>query len=244
MLHYTRKGSGEVLVFIHGFLGAKEIFNEVINKLSSNYDCIAVDLPGHGESKLEKENNSIYDYAKAVADVLAHERIKEATWLGHSMGSYIVLAAIEKAIAPIKRAILAYSSDLADTEEQINKRKKQQQQIVDGGVEDFVNNVIGAFFGENPKEEHVNFARNIAYNASEEGLVMALETMKHRPNQQRLVEQLTIPVLVIEGSEDQVVKPIETNNPNVKKVITKTGHLGMLEDTQTFTKAIHDFMKY
>ncbi len=242
MLQYIRKGSGEVLVFIHGFLGAKEIFSEVFDELSSHYDCIAVDLPGHGESKVEKESYSVYDYAKAVADVLAHEGIKDATWLGHSMGGYIVLAAIEKGIAPINRAILAYSSDLADTDEQIKKRTNQQKEIADNGVEHFVNNVLGAFFGENPKVEHVNFARNIAYNASEEGLVMALETMKNRPNQHNLVEQVKIPVLVIEGSEDNVVNPIETSNPNVKKVKTKTGHLGMLEDPQTFIQTIREFM--
>ncbi|SOB99414.1 pimeloyl-ACP methyl ester carboxylesterase [Ureibacillus xyleni] len=242
MLQYIRKGTGEVLVFVHGFLGAKEIFSEVIDELSSHFDCIAVDLPGHGESKLEKESYSVYDYARAVADILAHEEIKEATWLGHSMGGYIVLAAIEKEIAPINRAILAYSSDLADTDEQIEKRTNQQQQIADDGVEHFVNNVLGAFFSENPNEEHVNYARNIAYNASEEGLVMALETMKNRPNQHELVEQLKIPILVIEGSEDAVVKPVETNNPNVKKVMTKTGHLGMLEDSQTFIRTIREFM--
>lgn len=242
VLHYTRRGAGETLVLVHGFLGAIEVFNEVIEEFNTQYDVIAIDLPGHGESKLEKESYSVYDYAKAVAEVLQHEGVSEATWLGHSMGGYIALAALEKNIAPIKRVILAYSSDLADTEEQKEKRTKQQQQISEVGVEKFVDEIIGNFFGENAKEETINVARQIAYRASKEGLITALEAMKSRPSQQELLEQTHTPILVIEGFQDKIVKPINVKNPNVRKNETMTGHLGMLEDPQGFIQAVHQFM--
>lgn len=242
MLHYTRKGTGEILVLVHGFLGAKEIFDDVIEDFTTRYDVIAVDLPGHGLSKLEKESYSVYDYAKAVADVLQHEAVTEATWLGHSLGGYIALAALEGEIAPIKRVILAYSSDLSDTEEQREKRTKQQQQIPEIGVESFVDQLIGAFFSDNAKEEKINFARQIAYRASEEGLIAALESMKSRPNQHHFVEQTSTPIFVIQGSKDKVVKPIDTKNQKVRTNITNSGHLGMLEDPQSFIKAVQQFM--
>ncbi len=242
MLHYTRKGTGENLVLVHGFLGAKEVFVEAIEEFTAHYDVIAVDLPGHGQSQFEKSSYSVYDYAKAVVEVLNHEDVREATWLGHSMGGYIVLAALEGNIAPIKRAILAYSSDLSDTEEQKEKRTKQQQQIRENGVEHFVAQVIGNFFSENAKKETIDVARLIAYRASEEGLIAALESMKSRPNQHDFIEQTTTPILIIEGSEDKIVKPIDTQNPNLYKNITMTGHLGMLEDPQGFAQAVRQFM--
>ncbi|MBD8026956.1 alpha/beta fold hydrolase [Lysinibacillus halotolerans] len=242
MLQYIRKGTGEVLVLVHGFLGAKEIFQDVIEDLSSHYDVIAVDLPGHGSSKLEKDRYTVYDYAQAVTEVLQHEGVTEATWLGHSLGGYIVLAALEGKVAPIKRAILAYSYHGADNEEQKEKRTKQQQQIPLIGVEPFVDQLIGAFFSNNAKEEQIQFARQIGYRASEEGLIVALEAMKSRPNQQNFVDNTTMPILVIEGSEDGIVQPIQTKNENVEKVITKTGHLGMLEDPKSFTEAVKQFM--
>lgn len=242
MLHYTRKGKGETLVLIHGFLGSTEVFEDVYKNLTHQYDVITVDLPGHGLSKLDKSSYSVYDYAKAVADVLKHEGVTEATWLGHSLGGYIVLAALEGNIAPIKRVILAYSSDLSDTVEQKEKRTKQQQQIPEIGVESFVNELIGAFFSDNAKEETIDFAKQIAYRASEAGLIAALEAMKHRPNQHNLVEETTTPILVIDGSNDKIVKPIETKNPKVQKTKTNTGHLGMLEDSEAFIKAVHQFM--
>ncbi len=242
MLHYTRKGTGENLVLVHGFLGEKGIFDKVIEDFIEQYDVIAVDLPGHGQSQLEIDKYSVYDYAKAVVEVLNHEGVQDATWLGHSMGGYIVLAALERNIAPIKRAILAYSSESSDTEEQKEKRTKQQQQIRKNGVERFVDQVIDNFFSKNAKKETIDVARLIAYRASEAGLIAALEAMKSRPNQHDFIEQATLPILIIEGSEDKIVKPIDTQNPNLYKTITRTGHLGMLEDPQGFVQAIHKFM--
>lgn len=241
MLDYSRKGSGEILVLIHGFLFAKEIFNEVMPRLTDAYDVIAVDLPGHGLSEMENEIYSIYDYVDAIEEVLMHEGIKEATWLGHSMGGYIVLAALERNI-PMNRAILAYSSDLADSEEQKEKRTKQQQQITELGVNSFVDEVIENFFAKDADKEKIEFARKIAYQASKEGLVVALEAMKNRRNQQTLLEQINKPILVIEGSEDKIVKPIVTNNSLVQKVITNTGHMGMLENHEQFVVAVQEFM--
>lgn len=243
MLNYKRQGNGEVLVLIHGFLGSMDIFKDVTEDFVSNYDVIAIDLPGHDKSTIAKESYSVYDYAAAVAEVLQHEKVEEATWLGHSLGGYIVLAALEKNIAPVKRVILAYSSDSSDTEEQIEKRSKQQKQILDDGVPAFVDHVIGAFFSKNAQTEKIEYAKQIAYKASQEGLRIALDAMKTRPNQHSTIEQTTTPILVIEGTEDKVVKPIDTINPHVTKFFTETGHLGMLEDPKGVIIAVHEFMK-
>jgi pimeloyl-ACP methyl ester carboxylesterase len=66
--------------------------------------------------------------------------------------------------------------------------------------------------------------------------------MKSRPNQHDFIEKSTTPILVIEGSEDKIVKPIDTKNPTLYKNITMTGHLGMMEDPQGFVQAVHQFM--
>ncbi|QCR32687.1 alpha/beta fold hydrolase [Lysinibacillus sp. SGAir0095] len=242
MLHYTRKGTGEKLVLVHGFLGDAEIFSPILEELTKSYDVVAVDLPGHGQSKVERESYSVYDYAREVSEVLRHENITNATWLGHSLGGYIVLAALEKKIAPISNAILAYTTDGSDTEEQKEKRTNQQLEIPEIGVEKFVDQLIEAFFSDQANKETINFARKIAYRASEEGLILALESMKNRPNQQNLIENISIPILVVEGSQDKIVKPIKTMNSNIQRLETNTAHLGMLEDPNSFLKGIQEFM--
>lgn len=49
-LVYTRKGSGEPLVLIHGIGHRRQAWNPVFDLLAERYDVIAIDLAGFGES--------------------------------------------------------------------------------------------------------------------------------------------------------------------------------------------------
>ena len=49
-LVYTRKGSGEPLVLIHGIGHRRQAWDPVFERLAESYDVIAVDLAGFGES--------------------------------------------------------------------------------------------------------------------------------------------------------------------------------------------------
>jgi pimeloyl-ACP methyl ester carboxylesterase len=244
MLHYVRSGNtgGDTIVMIHGFLGGLDMFHKVMEELEKEYDIIRVDLPGHGKSKLELDSYTVYDYAEAIAEILQYEKVANATWLGHSMGGYITLAALEKEIAEIDKAILVYSSAAPDSPEVQKKRDQQKSDIEQNGVKTYVDNGINAFFGKNPYSEDVDHARRVGYEATGEGLLAALEAMKSRPDQTSFIHEVSTPILVIEGSEDSVVTPIETDNIAVQKIITNTGHLGMLEDVKAFTKAIKQFL--
>lgn len=242
MLYYERRGSGPTLVCIHGFLGSSKIYDEVKEDFISSYDTIFIDFAGHGHSSQETVEPSIYNYAEQIVEVLQKEQVTSATWLGHSMGGYIVLAALEKQLATIDKTILAYSSTGADSEEAKAKRDASVKAILTDGKEAFIDGVIPNFFKKNAATALVETGRHIAYAASNDGLISALQTMKSRPNQEALLEQLTIPVLVIEGTEDGVVPPIETTNSYVQKATTNTGHLGMLEEPEQFCAHVRKFM--
>lgn len=243
MLNYTRKGSGNVLVLIHGFLGSISIFDKIIDPLTDRFDVIAIDLPGHGKSDIEDIDYTIYRYAEEIIDVLVAEKVDKSYWVGHSMGGYITLAAIEKQYTQIEKAILLYTSDAPDSAEAVEKRSKQQREIVESGVGSFVDGVIHNFLAPDAKTEAILFAKEVAYDSKEQGLVAALGAMKSRSDQRDLVDQTTIPILVIEGEQDTVVTPIETSNPHVNKVKTNTGHLGMVEDSQNVLKEMLKFLE-
>ena len=242
MLFYERVGTGPTVVFIHGFLGSSKIYDEIKQDLISTYDTIFIDFAGHGRSQEQTVDANIYAYAQQIVEVLQHENVTSSTWIGHSMGGYIVLAALEKQLAQIDKAVLAYSATNADNDEAKKKRLTSIEQIESEGNKAFVDSLIPNFFSKEAKQEHVELGRHIAYAASEDGLKTALLTMKDRPNQQQLVDTLDIPVLVIEGTEDKIVPSIETTNPNVKKVQTPTGHLGMIEEPAKFIDALRTFI--
>lgn len=73
------------LVFLHGFLGCKEDWNEIAKHLESKYFCVCIDLPGHGESVWH------HDPIDALKNTLESFPLKEPSALGYSLGGRILL---------------------------------------------------------------------------------------------------------------------------------------------------------
>lgn len=76
------------LVFIHGSGGSHRLWDA---QMDLGFDCIALDLPGHGQSG-GKPAASISDYAAGVSEFLGQMRLNRPVYLvGHSMGAAISL---------------------------------------------------------------------------------------------------------------------------------------------------------
>jgi len=76
------------LVFIHGSGGSHRLWDA---QMDLGFDCIALDLPGHGQSG-GKPAASIGDYAAGVSEFLGQMRLNRPVYLvGHSMGAAISL---------------------------------------------------------------------------------------------------------------------------------------------------------
>lgn len=88
-----------VVLLLHGFLGSSEDWVPMIKALSLNARVIAVDLPGHGESKmLQRHIGNSKQFpctVQAVADLLiklmCHITDGEVMVVGYSMGGRIAL---------------------------------------------------------------------------------------------------------------------------------------------------------
>ena len=49
--HYELKGSGETVLFIHGFGGSSHWWHYQTDFLAHDHQTVAIDLPGHGQSQ-------------------------------------------------------------------------------------------------------------------------------------------------------------------------------------------------
>lgn len=92
-LVYTRKGSGEPLVLIHGIGHRRQAWNPVFERLAESYDVISVDLAGFGESAAYPQGVP-YDMDTAcdnLADNFAAWGIERPHVAGNSLGGAISL---------------------------------------------------------------------------------------------------------------------------------------------------------
>ncbi|MEJ7634860.1 alpha/beta hydrolase [Aeromicrobium sp.] len=92
-LVYTRKGSGEPLVLIHGIGHRRQAWDPVFEQLAEKYDVIAVDLAGFGESAAYPVGVK-YDMASAcdnLEDNFHAWGIDRPHVVGNSLGGAIAL---------------------------------------------------------------------------------------------------------------------------------------------------------
>lgn len=90
---------GSAVLFLHGFLGTGEDWIPIMKAISRSTRCIAVDLPGHGGSKLlyhgknisERPNLSIDVVSDILSKVLSDISPGKVTLVGYSMGARIAL---------------------------------------------------------------------------------------------------------------------------------------------------------
>ena len=97
------KGEGKPLIFLHGFMCAKEYFAPQINYFSKWFKVIAYDLYGFGESKPEKAY-SLNDYADEFLSI-ASEFNEKVSVVAHSFGCRVIFKSALKSNL-IDRAVL------------------------------------------------------------------------------------------------------------------------------------------
>jgi pimeloyl-ACP methyl ester carboxylesterase len=92
-LAYSRSGSGEPLVLLHGLGSSRQAWNPVIPPLAERFDVIAVDLPGFGDSAPLAADAEPHPAAIAavVAMTLSSLGIETPHVAGNSLGGWVAL---------------------------------------------------------------------------------------------------------------------------------------------------------
>ncbi|MEZ5167706.1 MAG: alpha/beta fold hydrolase [Acidimicrobiales bacterium] len=84
-------GRGEAIVLLHGLAGSSRTWNRVIPRLAEQYDVIAPDLLGHGESAKPMGDYSLGAMASGLRDLIALLDVERATFVGQSFGGGVAM---------------------------------------------------------------------------------------------------------------------------------------------------------
>ncbi|MEU0244412.1 alpha/beta fold hydrolase [Streptomyces sp. NPDC006235] len=107
-LSYTRQGSGEPLLLLHGIGHHRQVWDPVIPALAAERDVIAVDLPGCGESPALPDGmaHDLPTMNTVLTALFGALRIERPHVAGNSLGG---LLALDLARAQLVRSVTALS---------------------------------------------------------------------------------------------------------------------------------------
>src|SRR6476469_2448198 len=123
-IYYRVAGSGQPLVFIHGFGEDGNVWKNQVEFFQGNFLVIVPDLPGSGRSEIDNNPWTMDRFAALIKEIIIRESISSFFLFGHSMGGYIALAYAEKFSSDLKGLGLLHSTSYPDSEEKKTVRKK------------------------------------------------------------------------------------------------------------------------
>ncbi len=110
---FTDIGKGkQTIVFLHGLGLNRNIWNPVMSQLDTQFRCVAIDLPGHGESVNITTDGKMSSYVAEVRKVIDHLQLKNFILCGHSMGGQIAIILALQISASVEKLVLVASAGI------------------------------------------------------------------------------------------------------------------------------------
>ncbi|PPC93326.1 MAG: alpha/beta hydrolase [Methylotenera sp.] len=112
VLRVIKTGHGAPLVLMHTIRTQIEFFSEMIPFYAKNYTVYAVDLPGHGQSSINKKINYDEPYLrKSMIDLINKLGLEKITLVGESIGATLSLTIAATIPNKIKQVIAVNTYD-------------------------------------------------------------------------------------------------------------------------------------
>ena len=221
-----------VLVFIHYFGGAARSWQWVVDRLSDQYRCVTLNLPGFGGTPpLDKP--SVEAFAQYVREETDRRGLTSYTLLGHSMGGKIaVQVAADDTEGRIERLILIGPSPPTTEQMPADEKERMLHHPDRGEAETTVKNASQRALSA---EQHAMAIETQLEIEEATWRWWLLDGMDHSIADR--VDRIQVPITVLASEDDPVITPEAIQQevlavlPGAELVQTKgVGHLLPLED--------------
>lgn len=262
---YRRAGSrnAETVLLIHGLAGSSKTWDAVMPGLAEQYDVVAPDLLGHGESAKPRGDYSLGSFASGLRDFLAMMEIDSVTIVGHSFGGGVAMQLAYQHPHLVDRLVLVGSGGLGREASPLLRMLSlpgaeylmplvMPKPVVDGAT------VLGRFLGRHDLRSARlgEFWRGYASLAGAENRHAFVKTMRSviEPGGQtvnandRLYLAARVPVMIVWGDRDGVIpvahgvaahEAIETSR---LEILEGVGHFPHVEAPDAFVASLLDFL--
>ena len=238
------RGSGPAaLVFIHGWSCDRGYWVGQLEPFSRDFQVVAVDLAGHGESGSGREAWTIAAFGEDAAAVLNELGLKRVVLIGHSMGGDVTVEAARRLRGRVAGIVWvdAYRKlGEPQTDEQVRATMAPFQAAFQESTRTFVRGMF-------PSGSDRTLVERVAADISKAPPAIALPTMESAFTYGRelaeALRELSLPVVAINPD----YKP--TDRESMKRfgvdvvIMPAVGHFLMMEDPRNFNRLLRDVVE-
>jgi 2-succinyl-6-hydroxy-2,4-cyclohexadiene-1-carboxylate synthase len=259
-IHWHHIASGSTknppILFLHGFMGNSSDWLTILEKLQYRYFCLALDLPGHGKTRISGDDSQfrIEPTTESIIHYITNLSLKNTNLVGYSMGGRLVLYLAMKYPKYFNRIIIESTSPgLMDPIERLNRKQSDlalAREIEQGDMENFLEK-----WYQQPLFRslisHPNFQQlfNSRLNNDPLALAKSLRYMSVgiQPSLWHKLQKIQLPVFILVGERDQRYRKIALmmteKIPNATlKVVRNCGHNIHFENEDLYIDSITHFL--
>lgn len=246
----TGATENQTVLFLHGFLGCKEDWGNVIARLDEKLSAISIDLPGHGANLPDDDNSyNMNDCAKSIISLLDEHDLSGVHLVGYSMGGRLALYMTVRYPEQFSRIVLESASPGLRTELERMERIKHDKEVINRlqnqPLEEFLNNWYEQpLFSDLPE---TIMSRRMSNSTS--GLSMSLIGMGTgaQPSLWESLFEISNPLLLIAGAADEKFSKIGKQMADLcpaasLSIIEDSKHLVHVEQETEYMKTLNSFL--
>jgi 3-oxoadipate enol-lactonase len=241
------------VVFLHAFPLQASMWEPNLDAVPDGWRAVAPDLRGFGESSLlDGETHRMSDLAGDVVDLLDNLEVTDATFVGCSLGGYVLFELLKNAPNYVSALALVSTRPGADSEEGRTNRQKMIDQVDREGVDAIASQMVPKLLGATSRRQRpelIEQVRNLIVPNTPQGIKAALRAMMERNDSTPLLGTIKIPALVLAGAEDTLIPPSEAEamdralSASKCEVMPFAGHLLNLEQSVAFGGLLSQFLQ-
>lgn len=242
-LHFRRSGSGEVFVLVHGYFGGSAQWAREIEDLGHQFDVIAIDLPGFGDSHATPAPQTIEGFARSVLELLDTLGVEKFRLLGHSMGGMIVQEMCRLAQQRVTQLFLYGTGPIGLIPGRFETMQESRDRLKTDGVLATSRRISAKWFILGDADPAHALCARLGAQASEDAALAGLNAMETWDGRNHLTN-LRVPTQLIWGEKDksynfEQIDMLWRGIPNCSlAVIPRASHAAHLEQPAIFREII------
>ena len=257
--HYSFRGNinQPVILFLHGFMGDSNEFNQVISLLSDQFCYLIVDLPGHGKTRIlgGEECYTMSNTAHALINLLEQLNIKKCFLVGYSMGGRLALYLTLHFPERFSKVVLESASPGLKTKWDQLERTQRDFELARKLEESDFSTFLSSWYNQplfSSIKKHPNFDILIAnkLNNNPFELAKSLRNLSTgcQPSLWEKLEHNKNSLLLIVGEYDAKFRAINSEMAttcqfSTLEIVSNCGHNIHFENTKAFAEIIQSFFR-
>lgn len=241
-IYYQTVGSGQPIVFVHGFTLDHRMWQPQVEFFSKNYQVITYDARGFGRSSLP---DGSYDHTADLRALLEHLGIEQAHLVGLSMGGRIATN-FTLNYPEMVRSLTLMDAALDGYKSEVDWNVYAKEQGVEKAKQNWLNHEL--FTATQKKPEVVAALQPIVADYSGWHWLHTDPQNPTATSARNRLDKIIKPTLIIVGENDltyfhNIAKVLNSGIPGSQKIImSNVGHMVNMEAPDKINNLLHDFI--